>query len=216
MSGLPVIADFVGKPSLFAHHHKAVGATHGGGQGRAPWACKPRKTSASAPASQSGYHTKMRKWPIWILLVLLPLRLWAGALMPVNLPVNLSVNLPVPLQSAAVGVACHSHTPANKPPLKTTHLEAHAASPHLGHSPHATPEQKSAHAQHGPIASTDTDAPSCEEGPGCMACSVCHLGAGLPVSDLRWSGTALHVLATTPLAAQLGHAWPPLIKPPIS
>ena len=143
----------------------------------------------------------MRKWQIWILLVLLPLRLWAGTVMP----------LPLPTQDSTSALAT-SATPAAEYP---------------GHRPAATPGQTSQH-EHSQPSSHALDTPqahhdegsmgagSCHEGPSCMACSVCHMTAVMPGIVPNWSVVALQSVPEAPLGAWLGRAWPPLIKPPIS
>lgn len=149
----------------------------------------------------------MCKWPIWILLVLLPLRLWAGVFMP--LPLS-SQDSTAALTTIATPPAEHAdHLPAAAH-LQASHDEHHEHDQHQQHTSHG---HDTVHAHHDDM---PTGAGSCHEGPTCMACSVCHMTAGMPAIAPNWSIAALQSMPAAPLGAWLGHAWPPLIKPPIS
>lgn len=178
----------------------------------------------------------MRKWPIWILLVLLPLKLWAGAFMSMPVPMSMPSSTP-PVVSATSHqrTADVAHTPclhatsgtcqevANGQPQPLHHDHDHAQhalhadhAQHLGHAqhpPNAGPALNNPHAHHDGMV---MGAGFCPEGPGCLACSACHTVAGLPVNAQRFTNLTASAAPATPLAAWYGHAWPPLIKPPIS
>lgn len=178
----------------------------------------------------------MRKWPIWILLVLLPLKLWAGSFMPMSVPIS------TPLSTLSfVSATSHQETAvlANTPCLHvssdTCHEVAHGqpqpshqAHDHDQHALHADHAQHLGHAQHTPGASPALNNPHahhdgmvmgagfCPDGPGCLACSACHTVAGLPVDVQGFTNLTASAAPATALANWYGHAWPPLIKPPIS
>jgi hypothetical protein len=152
----------------------------------------------------------MRKWPIWILLVLLPMRLWAGVFMPLPLPTQdstaaLTISATPPAEHAG-----HLHAAVHLQASHYEHIEHHEHAQHRQHTSHA---HDTVHAHHDDM---PTGAGSCHEGPTCMACSVCHMTAGMPAIAPNWSIAALQSMPAAPLGAWLGHAWPPLIKPPIS
>lgn len=149
----------------------------------------------------------MRKWPIWILLVLLPLRLWAGTIMP--LPMSTQDSTAALTTSATITAEHADHLPAAAH-LQASHDEHHEHDQHQQHTSHA---HDTVHAHHDDM---PMGAGSCHEGPTCMACSVCHMTAGMPAIAPNWSIAALQSMPAAPLGAWLGHAWPPLIKPPIS
>lgn len=149
----------------------------------------------------------MRKWPIWILLVLLPLRLWAGVFMP--LPFSTQDSTAAMAASATITAEHADHLPAAAH-LQASHDEHHEHDQHQQHTSHA---HDTVHAHHDDM---PTGAGSCHEGPTCMACSFCHMTAGMPAIAPNWSIAALQSMPAAPLGAWLGHAWPPLIKPPIS
>lgn len=149
----------------------------------------------------------MRKWPIWILLVLLPLRLWAGTIMP--LPMSTQDSTAALTTSATITAEHADHLPAAAH-LQASHDEHHEHDQHQQHISHA---HDTVHAHHDDM---PMGAGSCHEGPTCMACSVCHMTAGMPAIAPNWSIAALQSMPAAPLGAWLGHAWPPLIKPPIS
>lgn len=149
----------------------------------------------------------MRKWPIWILLVLLPLRLWAGTIMP--LPMSTQDSTAALTTSATIRAEHADHLPAAAH-LQASHDEHHEHDQHQQHTSHA---HDTVHAHHDDM---PMGAGSCHEGPTCMACSVCHMTAGMPAIAPNWSIAALQSMPAAPLGAWLGHAWPPLIKPPIS
>ena len=152
----------------------------------------------------------MCKWPIWILLVLLPLRLWAGVFMPLPLSSQDSTAASTTIATPPAEHAGHLRAAAH---LQASHDEHH------GHDPHALHQEPTSHA-HDTVHAHHDDMPmgagSCHEGPTCMACSVCHMTAGMPAIATNWSIAALQSMPAAPIGAGLGHAWPPLIKPPIS
>lgn len=164
--------------------------------------------------SLTRYDEAMRKWPIWILLVLLPLRLWAGSLMPMALPHPSDVTL-----QTAIAAPHEAHHACHRQASDLTHQQVHEQA-HLGanEQAHEQPHEHVHHqaselAHHGGMS---TEADACHEGPGCMTCSVCHLSAGLPISTEGRLSSSVQNVTASPLAPWLGHAWPPLTKPPIS
>lgn len=141
------------------------------------------------------------------MLVLLPLRLWAGTLMPMAFTDHVQA------------VASHVHEAT---PIQTTPLAHVAIGPHASgelqtesHEAIAIETVTSIHAVHALNADSDQNANNCSEGSGCIACSVCHLSAVEPGSLLRSVGNTEHTVADLVHVSWLGHAWPPLIKPPI-
>ncbi|WP_295503583.1 hypothetical protein [Limnohabitans sp. Rim8] len=160
----------------------------------------------------------MFKWPIWILLVLLPLKLWAGSFMPVPAPSPSPVSATSHHETATlVNTPCLHATPdcqevanGQSQPYHLDHAQ------HLDHAKH-TPDAGSAlnnpHAHHDGMV---MDAGFCPDGPGCLTCSACHIVACLPVNAQRFTNLTASAAPATPLATWFGHAWPPLIKPPIS
>lgn len=188
----------------------------------------------------------MRKWPIWMLLVLLPLKLWAGSFMPMSVPMFAPSSVPSYLPASPlspVSVTRHQETAAlaNAPCLHATpdtcqelthgqpqpshHAHDHDHDQHAQHADHA---QHLGHAQHAPDTSPALNNPHahhdgmvmgagfCPDGPGCLACSACHTVAGLPVNAQGFTNLTASAAPATPMATWYGHAWPPLIKPPIS
>ena len=154
----------------------------------------------------------MRKWPIWILLVLLPLKLWAGTVMPLPLPFSTQDSTTALATSATPPAehAIHLHAVAH---LQAAHDEHHGHDQHAQHRQHTSHAHDTVHAHHDGM---PIGAGICHEGPSCMACSVCHMTAGMPAIAPNWSIAALQSMPAAPQGAGLGHAWPPLIKPPIS
>ncbi len=153
----------------------------------------------------------MRKWPIWILLVLLPLRLWAGLFMPLPLSTQDSTTA---LSASATITAEHADHLRAAAHLQASHDNHHEHEhEHDQHRQHTSHAHDTVHAHHDDM---PTGAGSCHEGPTCMACSVCHMTTGMPAIAPNWSIAALQSMPAAPLGAWLGHAWPPLIKPPIS
>lgn len=152
----------------------------------------------------------MRKWPIWILLVLLPLRLWAGTVMPLPLPTQDSTTALPTSATPPAEHAIHLHAVAH---LQAAHDEHHGLDQHAQHRQHTSHAHDTVHAHHDGM---PIGAGICHEGPSCMACSVCHMTAGMPAIAPNWSIAALQSMPAAPQGAGLGHAWPPLIKPPIS
>lgn len=146
----------------------------------------------------------MRKPWIWLMLVLLPLRLWAGAIMPVGLPA-----LPVVTASSAchtlagdVFTPDHATEPLSTAPvLMHAHGQSHTTHTALSGDAPETP----------PLASLD-----CHDGQTCAWCSVCHLTVGLLGPWVYSAGQDPHAPPTNSPPVWHGHAWPPLIKPPIS
>lgn len=168
----------------------------------------------------------MRKTWIWLMLVLLPLRLWAGTLMPLPMPLPLSLSLPEPALLAVVigSIQDDRIEPAHASHFApAVHPDTHAQ--HPGHAAEQGPPHVAEHdVTHGPQmghhsaaeASDTSKAEGCHEGPGCSACAVCHLSASLPGSACCSMGYAVHTVPVQGPWVLHDHAWPPLIKPPIS
>lgn len=147
----------------------------------------------------------MRKWPALMLLVLLPLSLWAGALMPAPSPSPQHIASLANTTSAEDSPhAHHVHDTAHSQPTNSKHVP-------LVH--HASHDSDLSPAQHDDFSKA---AGICAEGPGCMACSVCHMTAGLPEGQARFANSAVQTTPAATVASWFGHAWPPLIKPPIA
>lgn len=133
------------------------------------------------------------------MLLLLPLRLWAGVAMAQSDCHRLMGPSPAVFSDAAVLIQ-----PAG----------------HADHSDHRMPEGH--HDNHHavtldlPDGLAHTGSESGHEGPGCIACALCHLSAGLPGQVATWWAHALHSAPSTVAVSLHGHAWPPLIKPPIA
>lgn len=132
------------------------------------------------------------------MLVLLPLRLWAGTLMP--MPMQMEMEMPGPDHTQ------HSAQAPSQAPSPGT-FDCHGL---FAQTP--TPEVQ----HHHPISALDPAAEDCHEGPACLVCAVCHLSAGLPGQPPQLLAPAPHNAPGTSPASLRGHAWPPLIKPPIA
>ena len=152
------------------------------------------------------------------MLVLLPLRLWAGALMPMTSAETVQAS------AASATQLAHSHHASAATPLAVSdgpQPDLHETGTGDAHALHSVHAQSSAPIHIGLDASLssssaqDTAAEGCHEGPGCMACAVCHLSADLPDTADRMPVSTAHTLTASVTVTWLGHAWPPLIKPPI-
>jgi hypothetical protein len=135
--------------------------------------------------------------------------LWAGTVMPLPLP--------LPTQDSTAFLTTSVTPPAEH--VMHLHAVAHLQASHEEHHEHAQHRQHTSNAQatvHGHHDDMPTGAGICHEGPTCMACSVCHMTAVMPAIAPNWSIAALQSMPAAPVGAWLGHAWPPLIKPPIS
>jgi hypothetical protein len=148
------------------------------------------------------------------MLVLLPLRLWASALMPAHLPSH----APSP-PAANAKVECHSlmgHALGS-----TQAMGWPSMSEPLSHAKAQGPGQTHAHGAHPmptDLAQATGEPPpmGCHEGSNCAWCGVCHSPAGLLS---HWSHPAHptpHTRPNTHSAPRQAHGWPPLIKPPIA
>lgn len=141
------------------------------------------------------------------MLFLLPLRLWAGALMPMAMPDNVH---------SFAGSALHA-TQANliHDRSVTTGLTTHHSAQFEHHAMATLDSSASIHSSHALDADAHPSPDNCNEGPGCIACSVCHLSADVPDSTSRLSDNKVHAIPANVAATWLGRALPPLIKPPI-
>lgn len=175
-----------------------------------------------------GYDRGMRKSWLWLMLVLLPLRLWASTLMPMALPA------PAPMAVLAHNPWHEALAPTVTRPIASDHAAEAAPHAHLGHAidvlntpldtrhgaEHAADHgtEPGTHSSHDPAAAMEdpSKAESCHEGPGCSACAVCHLSASMPGTVFHIIGHAVHAVPVQGTFTLHDHAWPPLIKPPIS
>jgi hypothetical protein len=137
------------------------------------------------------YDLKMRRFFICFLLILMPLRLWAGVWMPMakiaSHDDSQSVHV---IQNAQVQTAHDCH-------------ETSAESVHGSNAPAQTPTDATAQ---------KTD---CHDGT-CQLCAVCHQSANLFLWPLLMAVSPAHTL---PMGVSSSHPLrtaPPLIKPPIS
>lgn len=142
----------------------------------------------------------MRKTWIWLMLMLLPLRIWAGTFMPMPMPVV----WPGPDHTARMALIQSQAASPSLPPTDGTH-DCHGL---LAQTPEAQ--------HHHPSSAPDPIAEDCHDGPACLVCAVCHLSAGMPGQPPQLLAPAPHNAPGTSPASLRGHAWPPLIKPPIA
>lgn len=134
----------------------------------------------------------MRRYFLCFLLCLMPLRLWAGAWMPI--------------------APSSSHPLSAQATLNTAqHTEASAA--HDCHEAMAQPLPPS-HAQ---LALPDAalQQADCHEA-NCQLCGVCHQGLSLTAWPLVWPVFQAYPLPVSPSWAHVAPTSEPLIKPPIS
>lgn len=146
---------------------------------------KPRATSVCI----FGYDGQMQKPWIWLMLLLLPLRLWAGVSMVQSDCHSLTA------LSAQVQMAQHDS------PLGVQAVHGD----HGDHGHQAMPEPATKH-----------QATAGHEGSGCIACALCHLSADLPSSSLQLHAPAPTGAPGALPSSLSGHVWPPLTKPPIA
>ena len=145
------------------------------------------------------YDSTMRRFVLCFLVCLLPLRLWAGAWMPM-------VQGLAPPQSAAV-LTSSAHHPAaqvdaehhdcHDAPLAVQAMEAPAAADVLG-------------ALTGDVQHSD-----CHDG-SCSLCGVCHQSAHVAVWPWVVSVPRSYSLPLGPPRQPAGQAFAPPLKPPIS
>ena len=138
------------------------------------------------------YDLKMRRFFLYFLLCLMPLRLWAGAWMPSvqsgshHLTVLAAVSPAQPTEAPA-SHDCHE---AMAEPLPETHAQL---------APLDAPAQQA----------------DCQDG-NCKLCGVCHQGLSLTTWPLVLPVFQAHPLPVSAAWVHLARASAPLTKPPIS
>jgi len=140
------------------------------------------------------YDLKMRRFFLWFLLCLMPLRLWAGAWMPM------------------------AQTAAHLGPqsLSVTHVAQAVQAPtqHDCHEAAAKPAPE-AHASAAMSIETTAQKSDCQDGT-CQLCGVCHQSASLPAWPVLASIFQSHALPVGAALTHVARTAPPLTKPPIS
>jgi hypothetical protein len=156
----------------------------------------------------------MHKNWIWLMLMLVPLRLWAGMLMTTAMPepahaVHHAMDADPPAPPD------HPHHQAQllaqDPPKALGSQPTHASAHDCGNADDLHTAQRGPN-EGQPAAAND----ACHESPGCTVCAVCHLSAGLLHKVSCPSSRAVYALPTSAPFSGPGRVWPPLLTPPIA